>query len=176
MDINLFYNYYKDDNRQHEIDECLRKNMEVFSDVIIVEGRPTFSELFSLTKNFPNSINCFCNSDVYFESTSLLKKIGANDCFAITRNDLRNNPRISHQSQDAWCFYGVVSVKMPFCQGMWGVDNRLVYELRKSGYNVINPCHQINIIHLHKVDNRNQQRTLSNTIEPPYDFVKPSNI
>ncbi|WP_288983724.1 hypothetical protein [uncultured Flavobacterium sp.] len=175
--INLFFNYYQSDSRQHEIDECLRMNKLVFDNVILVHDRPTFNDLFKLSENYPNDINCYCNSDCYFESTKLLLKIKENECYALTRNDLAKNNRINFQSQDAWCFNGVVkNVNADFPQGKWGCDNRLAYELKEAGYSLINPCKQINLIHLHAIDNRDNKRTNLNTVPPPYHFVHPSEI
>jgi len=323
---NLFFNYYQSPDRQHEIDKCLEMNKLVFDRVILVEGRPTFAELFSLTKDYPNDINCFCNSDVYFESTDLLDKLGDKDCFAITRDDLAKDNRYNFQSQDAWCFRGEVKgVDANFTMGMWGClhgdtiinyvhgkrcgnrpmklsklydkftkdgwtdiktyslrddgilfynnivniiksgvkntikitfndnsflvltkdhricvdvgiykesiklnigdwvvakgsmknivkkqivkieeygefdtydiqmespsnnfsangiivhncDNRIAAEITNVGYNLFNPCHQINLVHLHAVDKRNYQRTAENTVYPPYQVVYPTTI
>lgn len=174
---NLFFNYYDAGDRQHEIDKCLEMNKLVFDEVVIVEGRPTFSELFALTKDYPNDINCFCNSDVYFKSTELLQKLQQNDCFALTRDDLRDDSRYNFQSQDAWCFKGEVKgVEMPYPMGFWGCDNRVVHELQRVGYNVINPSLSITIVHLHAVDNRVYERSEKNTAPPPYAFVKPTSI
>ncbi len=85
MKVNLFFNHYQSDLRQHEIDKCFQKNREVFDRVIKVSGRPTFKQLFNLTKDFPNDINVFCNSDIYFKEIESLKGIKENECFALTR-------------------------------------------------------------------------------------------
>lgn len=175
--LNLFFNLYNAGDRKHEIETCLLNNTNVFDRVVIVKGRPTFSELFALTKDYPNDINCFCNSDIYFQNIELLQKLQPNECYAITRNDLVSNSRINFQSQDAWCFNGVVKdINADFHQGKWGCDNRLAHEIKEAGYTLINPCNQINLVHLHKVDNRVQERTKENTIPPPYHFVYPSQI
>lgn len=175
MKKNLFFNYYIDEKRQHEIDKCLEMNKLVFDEVIIVDGRPTFSELFALTKDYPNDINCFCNSDVYFKSTELLEKLGDNDCFALTRDDILPTKYL-RCSQDAWCFKGVVKpIKADFWS-KWGSDNRLAHEIKEAGYNITNPSLSISIIHLHAVDNRDQVRTEQNTVPPPYLMLMPTTI
>lgn len=175
--INLFFNYYQAGDRQHEIDKCLEMNKLVFDEVIIVEGRPTFSELFALTKDYPNDINCFCNSDCYFKDTSLLQRIEHNDCYALTRDDLANDSRYNFQSQDAWCFKGEVKgVNANFTMGLWGCDGSVAAEITNAGYKLINPCYQIILVHLHAIDNRNHKRTAENTVPPPYVFIKPTRI
>ena len=169
-------NYYQAGDRQHEIDKCLEMNKLVFDEVIIVEGRPTFSELFALTKDYPNGINCFCNSDCYFENTSLLQRIENNDCCALTRDDILPT-KYARCSQDAWCFKGVVKpINANFTMGMWGCDNRLAHEIKEAGYNLTNPSLSISIIHLHAVDKRDQVRTEHNTVPPPYLMLTPTTI
>lgn len=171
--INLFFNWYESTTRQHEIDLCLLKNKSIFNNVIIVHGRPTFKELFELTKDYPNDINCFCNSDIYFTSLKRIKQIKANECFAITRADLINNVNASG-SQDAWVFKGVVKpIDANFPLGFWGSDNRIAHEIKQAEYNIINPCLSINLVHLHEDDSRNYTRTEHNTIKPPYLTLHP---
>lgn len=175
---NLFFNFYKDNARQHEIDYCLKQNEKVFDRVVIVQGRPTFSQLFELTKQYPNDINCFCNSDIFFTEIESLKSIKENECYALARWDLKGNmPYFINRvdSQDAWVFKGVVNnVEANFTMGKWGCDNRLAYEIQKAGYKVTNPSLSIKTIHVHAIDNRNHKRTEQNTIPPPYLTIKPS--
>ena len=172
---NLFFNWYEAKERQTEIDNSLFMNRKVFDRVILVNGRPTFSELFELSKQYPNDINCFCNSDVYFTDIKHLHNIKQDECFAITRDDLRNTQYASG-SQDAWIFRGVVNpIDAPFTAGKWGSDNRLAYEIKRAGYKITNPSYSINLVHLHAVDNRNHTRTKQNTVPPPYLLI-PSTI
>ena len=165
---NLFFNWYEDKERQHEIDQCLRINKLLFDRVIIVEGRPTFNELFKLSKQYLNDINCYCNSDIYFTDLTRIKQIKPNECFAITREDLINNPN-GPGSQDAWCFRGEIKpIEVNFTMGMWGCDNRLAHEIKKAGYEIKNPAMSVKLVHLHKEDKRNYTRTKENTVPPPY--------
>lgn len=166
--VNLFFNWYEDPLRQHEIDECLSINKLLFDRVIIVEGRPTFKELFELSKQYPNDINCYCNSDIYFTDLTRIKQIKPNECFAITREDLINNPN-GPGSQDAWIFRGEIKpIESNFTMGMWGCDNRVAHEIKKAGYDIKNPALSVKLIHLHKEDKRNYKRTEQNTVPPPY--------
>lgn len=174
LKTNLFFNYYNAGDRQHEIDKCLDMNIKVFDEVIVIDDRPTFSELFALTKQFPNDINCFCNSDCYFEDISLLQKIKDNECYALTRTDMLGT-KYASCSQDAWCFKGEVkNIEMPYTQGLWGIDNRLAAEITNAGYTLKNPSLSIKLIHLHSVDKRDQVRTAQNTVPPPYILIAPT--
>jgi len=177
MNTNLFFNYYSDPKRQHEIDRCLDNNKRVFDNVFILNGRPTFNEIFEHMRVFPNDINCFCNSDIYFESVEDLYKIRENECWALTRYNLIKGSKVFFDrvdSQDAWVFNGAPKkINAPFTAGLWGCDNRLLYELFKVGYMVRNPSLTVKTIHLHENDNRNHRRTDENTVKPPYKTIKP---
>lgn len=176
--INLFFNWYQSKDRQHEIDKCLRINKKLFDKVVIVEGRPTFAELFALTKDYPNDINVFCNSDIYFKDLTLLHTIKPNECFSLTRYDIKNGQEVffnRRDSQDCWVFRGEVKpIKANFTMGMWGADNHIAWLIQNAGYTVKNPSLSIKIIHLHAVDRRAHVRTESNTVKPPYLLITPT--
>lgn len=183
MKVNLFYNYYQNASRQHELDLCLEKNRQVFDRVILVEGRPTFKELFDLTKEYPEDINCFCNSDIYFTPEAIQQIVGiaSNECYALTRWDFKAGKlnffnRVD--SQDAWIFRGVVRPlrESNFTMGMWGCDNRLAHELKSAGYKLLNPSLSIVTVHVHESEERNHQRTVMNTVPPPYHQIKPHTL
>lgn len=180
---NLFFNYYESKDRQHEIDLCLEKNREVFDRVILVPGRPTIGDLFAHSQEYPNDINCFCNSDIYFtpESIQQIQRIAGNECYALTRWDIEGSKfkffnRVD--SQDAWIFRGPIKklVKQDFPLGFWGTDNRLAYELQKVGYRISNPSLSIVTVHVHENEERNHTRTEKNTVPPPYLQLKPTSL
>lgn len=176
--VNLFFNWYKNPERQHEIDFCLQKNREVFDNVTVVQGRPTFDQLFQATKLFSNSVNCFCNSDIYFTDLSQIRNIKENECYALSRYDQKDG-YVSFfnraDSQDAWVFKGAVkNVQAPFPMGLWGCDNRLAYEIKRAGYDLKNPSLSIKTIHLHAIDRRNHKRTPENTVPGPYLCLTPT--
>jgi len=180
--INLFFNYYESPARQHEIDFCLEQNKKLFDRVDIVEGRPTFENLFKLSESYPNDVNCYCNSDIYFkaETFHLLNTIKEKECYALTRYNIDGGKEIffgRRDSQDAWVFRGsVISINAPFTAGRWGCDNRLAFEIKKAGYKIKNPSLDLRVIHIHEVDNRDNTRTKENTVPPPYLLIPPSRL
>jgi hypothetical protein len=180
MKVNLFFNHYESDSRQQEIDLCLKKNKEVFDRVIVVKGKPTFKQLFNLSQQFPDDINVFCNSDIYFKEIESLKGINNNECYALTRWDKKGNELSffnRRDSQDAWVFKGVVrNINANFYPGMWGCDNRLAYEILREGYKVSNPSLSIITVHVHQSEARNQERTKSNTVPQPYYLLDPCTL
>jgi hypothetical protein len=179
MNVNLFFNYYKSETRQEEIDFCLEMNRKIFDNVIVVRGRPTFKELFDMSKDFPNDINCFCNSDIYFPSIEGLKNIKENECYALTRYDILEGGGLKFfnrpDSQDAWIFKGAVkNIDANFTTGMWGCDNKIAHNISKVGYKITNPSLSIVTVHVHKDERRNHNRTELNTVPPPYKTIQPT--
>jgi hypothetical protein len=180
MKVNLFFNHYPSDTRHKEIDLCFKKNQEVFDRMIVINGRPTFNQLFKLSEKFPDDINVYCNSDIYFKEIESLKGIKENECYALTRWDQKGQELVffnRRDSQDAWVFKGVVKpMNANFTQGMWGCDNRLAYEIFRAGYKVTNPSKSIVTVHVHEVDDRKQERTKINTVPQPYYLVDPCSL
>ncbi len=70
----------------------------------------------------------------------------------------------------------VKNIDANFTAGLWGCDNRLLYEIEKAGYKVSNPSLSIVTVHLHEIDNRNPQRTNINTVPPPYKTITPCTL
>ena len=191
--INLFVNYYQCGNkeRQKEIDFCLdyNKKSNLFSEIIIFDGRPTYNDFFKETKNYPNDINILTNSDIYFNDTILkVKEMTDSQCYCITRweedeekgavrfkeKHVYNNEAKEKYSQDVWVFKGKTrSINGRFNLGVPGCDNRIAYEITMSGYKVSNPCPDIQCIHKHKNPERNY--TLPHKVPPPYKFIDPCN-
>lgn len=181
MNVNLFYGYdYRMSDRKHEIDLCLSKNKEVFDNVFLINGRPTFEMVFNLMRSYPNDINVFCNSDIYFKEVDSFRGIKENECYSLTRYDLKEGQEVffgREDSQDAWIFKGAPkNISAPFTAGLWGCDNRLAFEIRKAGYRITNPSLTIKTIHVHEIDNRNHERTKENTVSPPYLKLPPCKI
>lgn len=176
----LFFNHYQCDSvqRQSEIDMALYRNRQVFDRVIVVEGRPTFSELLAMSKDYPDDINVYCNSDIYFPDVSLLHKIKEGEFFWLTRWDIKKGKEVffnRRDSADSFIFRGEArNMDVPYHAGMWGIDNRIAHEAQKAGYIVTNPSWSIKTIHLHGVDNRNHVRTSENTVPPPYSVIEPT--
>lgn len=183
MKVNLFFNYYKSQERQSDIDYCLKKNMKVFDNVFVIYGRPTFNYIFNKMREFPNDVNVFCNADIYFEkeSVELLKGIKENECYALTRYN-QNGSNLEFfgrpDSQDSWVFKGAPKEKLnaDYTHGKWGADNRIAHDIKKAGYEITNPSLTIKTIHVHPIDNRDQTRTKENTIPPPYLSLKPCSL
>lgn len=155
----------------------MKKNYQVFDRMIVVKGRPTFNQLFKLSEKFPDDINVFCNSDIYFKEIESLRGIKENECYALTRWDQKGE-RLTffnrRDSQDSWIFKGAIKpMNANFTAGMWGCDNRLAYEIMRVGYKITNPSLSIITVHLHEVDARNQERTPQNTVPQPYYLVDP---
>lgn len=184
--INLFVQVYKADNpeRQKELNECLRINKSLningvpYFNVIEIEERLTFRQMFDLTAKYKDCINIIANSDIYFNETILeCRWLKPFDCWALSRWDYSEGKAVlfnRKDSQDVWVFNGAVSGNFgDYFLGVPGVDNRLAYDLKTNGYNVLNPSKSIHAIHLHETNYRTYDK---NTIPVPrpYHFIIPT--
>jgi hypothetical protein len=181
--INLFVQVYDYGNpdRQSELDSCLRinKGSGYFKKVIELKDRPTYQQLFHLTKSYPDDINIIANSDIFFDETILMTKfMDADDCYALSRWDYSSG-NLSvlfdrNDSQDAWVFSGSVTkvVNCDFTMGVPGCDNRIAHCIKSAGYKVLNPSKTIHAIHLHETNLRTYDHTTQRVPEP-YHFIKP---
>jgi len=196
--INVFSNYYTSDveDRQLELDTCLKKNNEnedidriiLFTNVeptlksdkiICVMGndRPTYKEYFNyINENYPNDYNILANLDIYFGDMSYIHTLNENWVYALTRYDVDTNGNDvfwNHiDSQDVWVFNGVIKdvVECDFTLGVPGCDNAIAERLRRSGYNVLNPSLKFKTYHLH---NTNYRTNVNHPpINQPYFFTE----
>ena len=179
--LNLYTSYYKGNSseRQKELDFCLAYNKAsgFFDNIILIEDkRPTFKELFALTKQYPDHVNIVTNSDIFFpESILQVKTIQYRECYALSRWDYVTGGKIklleNKDSQDTWIFRGGSMCEMgDFKFGLPGCDNRIAYELKESGYKVTNPSKRIKTVHLHlsEVKSYNKKTT---PIPKPYLMI-----
>lgn len=201
MKINLFTSWYKS-NRDAENEECLKRNIEnplidkiyllseddkevVQNEKIVcirLNHRPHYNDFFNIANDMNSEIAIIANSDIYFnQSLNLLSRLTEDKCYALSRWDnIQGDLQLFNRmdSQDVWIFRGKIrDVNSNFEIGRLGCDNRIAYELNKSGYSIKNPCFDIQACHLHQGnngDNSIHQREIK--IPPPYMYVMPDII
>lgn len=186
--INLFINYYKDDNleRQKEIDFCLNKNLtNPLLNLVVLnnQNRLTYDNFFFVVNKYTGveDINIIANSDIYFdESIERTSVLTQKQCFALARWNINHDGTSTHfnrsDSQDCWIFRGkITDVAGDFFLGYRGCDNRIAYEIQKSGWNISNPSLTIKSYHLHLSNVRNYSVTDNKFLVPgPYLPLYPS--
>ena len=108
-----------------------------------------------------------------------------NQVFCLCRWDLKNDGQLKFgarpDSQDSWLIKGPVkNVNGDFCLGFVGCDNRIMYEFKKSGYEVSNPGKSIKSIHVHNSNIRNYKargRQRKNfEVKGPYLTLTPTEL
>ena len=193
--------------RRDEYAEALRRNLEcaALDEVMVLEEasanlashpklkvrrttqRPTFAHFFSwaneVSRDTDTSI--IANADIFFDGTlevfnnwSLPPRVA----FALSRWEYRDGHDTAlndrNDSQDAWCFSGKIrTVDANFEVGVPRCDNRLVSELRKSGYTVLNPSLALRSYHLHRgARDGYGHGMLPGYVSPPYEYVWPENL
>ncbi|MFA6201506.1 MAG: hypothetical protein WC679_13985 [Bacteroidales bacterium] len=186
--FNLFVNIYQDKNatRQAELDFCLLQNLSnplINTIVFNCQDRLSYSFFFDKINKISakDDINIIANADIYFDETiQLASSITEHQCFALSRWDILVNgtPSFFHRedSQDVWIFKGKIKSNLfgNFTLGFCGCDNRLAYEMKKAGYQVINPSLSIKAYHKHSSQIRNYIMRDKRFIVPgPYMKVDP---
>lgn len=201
MKINLFTSYFDSGNpdRQAELNLCLEKNYQnnLIDKIYLIENnrtkrskkiksvigpRPMYRGFFNLINSYSKEcdINIIANSDIYFDETlgKLRSLYDEENCFALSRSDLISgtlkqwhNP----DSQDAWIFFGSIKKQIygNFFLGKPGSDNRIAYEINKAGYQVINLCKTITIVHVHTSQVKSYIRNDEHIIPAPYLLLDP---
>ena len=151
---------------------------------IFTEKRLTYNEIFDIIniKSSEFSINILSNTDIYFDNTlryvdSTLKR---EFVYCLSRWNVQSNGEsIFHNrkdSQDVWIFRGKVKQNIygDFNLGIAGCDNRIAYELKKSGYKLLNPSLSIKAHHLHLTGVRNYKNgSVVKRVSQPYEMVPP---
>jgi len=149
--------------------------------------RPTYTQFFQWindVKSLTSDLSIIANSDIYFDAgiASFRKALKDNQCAALARWDEKASgdivPLYRNDSQDAWVFRGSLKkVTGDFHVGVPRCDNRMLYELKKAGYEVINPAFSIKAFHLHAGRRPEyQNENLEHFVEPPYAYLWPHNL
>jgi hypothetical protein len=152
------------DARNAEIKEAIHRNLEnkyieqihIFNENL---ERKTYLNFFQFTnEKLSGSVVVLANNDIYFDDTLGLLVEGDLDgkLLCITRRDGGNLHPCPYHSQDAWILKAPLkSFPCDWQLGRMRCDNKLVYEARKAGLKVFNPCLDIHIHHLHASRKRN---------------------
>ena len=155
----------------------------------ILEGQPTYKDLFLYCSSFEQTIFCICNSDIEFfikeENYKLLNNLNNNKLsYFLTRYEHDNtSPLINNfgGSHDAFIFNSTILKNaiegkdlnyINYIQNTPGIEALLtIFFIEKLGYKLLNPCHQIKLIHHHKSNVR-----LWSSGKPPVGYTWPTNI
>ena len=202
-----FYND-KNLERQEELVTCINNNIEnhyiatftVFNEAdsipikspklreIIIKKRPTYNDFieFINAHTTEDDIHIIANTDIYFDKNiEVLKHINLKDtCLALSRWDTADTikPKLynHNDSQDVWVFKGPIKENLSanFPLGVPRCDNRLLYELEKAEYMVLNPAFSIKSYHIQKGQRALVYTEEDNTynIKPPYGYLYPHNV
>jgi len=170
------------------LERVIKLNNEKIN-IIQIENIPTFKEVVNAIENTTtiDDVNIIVNSDCYLNDTaSKFKSIGANELWALSRYNLidesgKTEPYHGGMTQDAWAFLGKPKKidNIDFHFGKPGCDNRFAFETHSAGYNVINPCLDVMVIHYHISEKRtygNGSVREKNRINGGYKKVTPQKL
>ena len=152
-----------------------------------VNRRPRYQDFFLWANELCGSqadISIIANSDIFFDKTleDLARLLTPLSCAALSRWDLQPDGKAvlfdRNDSQDAWVFSGSIrSVSGDFYVGVPRCDNRILYELRQAGYQVINPAFSVRAMHLHSGIRTEYPAEITGLfVPPPYEYLFPHNL
>jgi hypothetical protein len=150
-------------------------------------SRPTYQDFFDWANELctsPDDVTLIANSDVFFDKSilALAETLKSNQCVALSRWDLQPNAPAQlfdrSDSQDVWVFKGPIRpVFGDFLVGVPRCDNRILHELRKVGYEVINPAFSVRAYHLHFGERAEYPKIIDGPhVAPPYEYLWPHNL
>jgi hypothetical protein len=99
------------------------------------------------------------------------------DAIALSRWDITEQESLAKFCgdgccQDTWIFCGKIrDIKSDFPMGYRGCDNRLAYEIRKTGYYILNPAYMVKTYHYHLSGVRDWSWTNEKFVDGPYNCV-----
>ena len=155
---------------------------------VFINKRPTYQDFINYINANSNTddIHIIANTDIYFDTNiEVLKHINLKDtCLVLSRWDAADTikPKLYNRndSQDVWVFKGPIKENLSaiFPLGVPRCDNRLLYELEKAEYMVLNPAFSIKSYHIHKGQRALVYSEDDNVykIEPPYRYLYPHNL
>jgi hypothetical protein len=152
-----------------------------------IRKRPTYSDFFSWAAQLDvkaADLVIIANSDIYFDNNlqALVEALKEDQCAALSRWDISpsGEPVLLDRSdgQDVWVFRGPLKkIRGDFPVGVPRCDNRMLYELQKAGYEVINPSFSVRAYHLHSGTRQEYSvQNLEHFIDPPYAYLWPHNL
>jgi hypothetical protein len=171
----------------NEGDSLVHLNANKIEEINITQ-RPTYQDFINHinTHTGEEDIHIISNTDIYFDKhIGVLQRLNLkNTCLTLSRWDTTESkqPKLynHNDSQDVWIFKGPIhqDLNADFPLGVPRCDNRLLHEIERAGYTVLNPAFSIKSYHIHK-----GQRALVYTeddnvykIPPPYRYKHPHNL
>ena len=164
-----------------ESESFIRANYPDTVKVHRVSARPTYKVIMNIaeTDASDGDINILANSDIIFTpSILLLRYIEMTNTAVCLQRWEQENERVSihikNNVQDVWCWKNQIEDidSFDFLMGVPSCDNRLAYELKSMGYNIVNPCVDIVTVHSHKNRSRDSsvRSAAAGTILSPYEY------
>jgi hypothetical protein len=141
-------------------------------------GQPKYSDLFTFCKN---NLDCsqicmIINSDIYIHhfNISLIYNLNSNLIYSLTRFEYdMSYPLIFSYfgSHDTFIFKNNINFDfiqyLDYYQNVWGSELTTMFHINKNNIKILNPAYQLQTIHFHKSELRNNDRL---TLDEKYYF------
>lgn len=148
--------------------EALQKLQLLFPDseklhVIEVGKKPLYTDFFHyILHHLPNNICMIMNADIFLHDcdVTLIGKLKEDKImYALTRHEHDMSCPLVDQyegTHDAYIFHSkyatqkLINPHSYFYQNIPGIETRVIKSFCEDGFQVLNPCKQIQIVHLHQ--------------------------
>lgn len=146
-----------DTERKEELRVCLKRNLQLFSEVrLLPEGpngeRQTYAQAWDAGTE--HRLVVVANSDIEFDSSiELLTQLDVGTLACVTRHEEDGSLYYGGKwSQDVWAWRNPSEFRPdPSLRfGDYGSENRLAHDARAAGMRVVNPSLSIKCTHRHK--------------------------
>jgi hypothetical protein len=145
-------------------------------------GRLRYNDLFAYAGLYIREQVCIiANADIYFDRTlDLVQRFDlAGKFLCLARWEIDTNSHLvkpaQSWSQDAWIFQTPIPrINADFELGRMKCDNRIAFEAREAGLQLLNPSHTVRAIHLHASNVRNYNE--AHYLKGPGAWVPPHEL
>jgi hypothetical protein len=157
--------------------------------IIIIEigKKPKYSDFFRyIIDNLQDQICMITNADIYLHecNVELINLLNKNKIvYALTRYEYdMSKPLIDNYlgSHDAYIFHSsfieknIMNEDTDFYQNFPGIETHIIKSFFDCGFQILNPCKEIKIVHLHKTNLRNHGEWIGLHNYGDEDFFKKS--
>ncbi|MCG3773863.1 MAG: hypothetical protein JW395_0678 [Nitrospira sp.] len=164
--VDTIHLFVEDDDALSRINEISNKSKKVV--IAEVGKQPTYVDFFNyIASNLNDKVCMITNADIFVHETNnaLVDTLQSNKlAYALTRHEHNmSHPEIDDYggSHDAYIFnskfldHTIINEHTDFYQHFPGIESHIIKALCDIGFKVLNPCKQIQIVHLHKSQVRN---------------------
>lgn len=136
--------------------------------IISVGKQPLYYDFFNyILTHLPNDICMITNADIYLHTVNsdlINQLVTEKNVYALTRYEADMSHKLidnMFESYDCYIFNSaflnrsILDENIQYYQNSLGIETRVINAFFNNGFNPLNPCYQLKIVHLHNSNLRN---------------------